>query len=68
MYKIRYVVLIIDSKSCTNMASTILISKLNLCTVKHTRLYRLQWLNDSGEVKVIKQVVVLFFYWKVYWW
>jgi hypothetical protein len=27
-------------------------------TVKHAKPYRLQWLNDSGEVKVTKQVVV----------
>jgi len=32
-----------------------------LCTVvKHVKPYRLQWLNDSGEVKVTKQVVVPF--------
>jgi hypothetical protein len=35
----------------TNVASTTLISKLNLCIVKHIRPYRLQWLNDSGKVK-----------------
>jgi hypothetical protein len=33
--------LIIDSGSYTNMSSTTLFSKLNLCIVKHTRLYRL---------------------------
>jgi hypothetical protein len=54
--------LIIDSgKSCVNVCSTTLVSKLNLCTVKHTKPYRLQWLNDSGEVKVTKEVVVPFF-------
>ena len=37
-----------------------LVSKLNLCTAKHAKPYRLQWLNDSGEVKVTKQVVVPF--------
>jgi hypothetical protein len=52
--------LIIDSGSCVNVCSTILVSKLNLCTVKHAKPYRLQWLNDSGEVKVTKQVVVPF--------
>jgi hypothetical protein len=44
--------LIIDSGSCVN------VSKLNLCFVKHAKPYRLQWLNDGGEVKVTKQVVV----------
>jgi hypothetical protein len=52
--------LIVDSGSCTNMVSITLISKLNLCIVKHTKLYRLQWLNNSGEVKITKQVVVPF--------
>ncbi|XP_073262489.1 uncharacterized protein [Populus alba] len=37
-----------------------LVSKLNLCTAKHAKPYRLQWLNDSGELKVTKQVVVPF--------
>ena len=53
--------LIIDSGSCVNVCSTTLVSKLNLCTVKHAKPYRLQWLNDNGEVKVTKQVVVPFF-------
>jgi len=52
--------LIIDSGSCVNVCSTTLVSKLNLCTIKHAKPYRLQWLNDSGEVKVTKQVVVPF--------
>jgi len=52
--------LIIDSESCVNVCSTTLVSKLNLCTLKHAKLYRLQWLNDSGEVKVTKQVIVPF--------
>ena len=50
--------LIIDSGSC--VCSTTLVSKLNLCFVKHATPYRLQWLNDSGEVKLTKQVVVPF--------
>ena len=52
--------LIIDSE--INVCSTTLVSKLNLCIVKHAKPYRLQWLNDSGEVKVTQQVVVPFFY------
>jgi len=52
--------LIIDNGSCVNVCSTTLVSKLNLCTVKYAKPYRLQWLNDSGEVKVTKQVVVPF--------
>ncbi|XP_073109485.1 uncharacterized protein [Elaeis guineensis] len=47
--------IIIDGGSCTNVASTILVEKLNLVTMKHPRPYRLQWLTDDGDVKVTKQ-------------
>ena len=33
---------------------------MNLPTLKHPRPYKLQWLNDCGEVKVNKQVLVFF--------
>jgi hypothetical protein len=33
--------MIIDSESCTNVASTILIKKLDLNTVEHNRPYKL---------------------------
>jgi hypothetical protein len=49
---------IIDGGSCTNVASTIMVEKLGLPMVKHPRLYKLQWLNDSGEIRVNKQVLV----------
>jgi hypothetical protein len=52
--------LIIDIGSYVNVCSTTLVSKLNLCTVKHVKPYTLQWLNNSGEVKVTKQVMVPF--------
>ena len=52
--------MIIDGRSCTNVASTTLIEKLNLPTLKHSRLYKLQWLNDCGEVRVDRQVLVTF--------
>lgn len=44
--------LIIYGGSYTNIASTILIDKLGLPTIKHTTPYMLQWLNYKGEVKV----------------
>ena len=50
--------MIIDGGSCTNVASTILVEKINLPTLKHLRPYRLQWLNDCREVKVNRQVLV----------
>jgi hypothetical protein len=52
--------LIIDGGSWTNVASTILVEKLNLPTLKHSRPYKLQWLNDCGEVRVDRQVLVTF--------
>jgi hypothetical protein len=52
--------MIIDGESCTNAASTILVEKLNLPTLKHSRPYKLQWLNDCGEVRVDRQVLVTF--------
>jgi hypothetical protein len=42
------------------VASTILVEKLNLPTLKHSRPYKLQWLNDCGEVRVDRQVLVTF--------
>ncbi|RDX94980.1 hypothetical protein CR513_22562, partial [Mucuna pruriens] len=52
--------LIIDGRSCTNVASAILVEKINLQTIKHPRPYKLQWLSNIGEVKVDKQVSVTF--------
>lgn len=51
---------IIDRGSCTDVASTELVEKLALRTLKHPRPYRLQWLNNCGEVKVTRQVMVAF--------
>ncbi|XP_017629802.1 uncharacterized protein LOC108472753 [Gossypium arboreum] len=51
---------IIDGGSCTNVASTFMVEKLGLPTTKHPSPYKLQWLNDGGELKVTKQVLVSF--------
>lgn len=45
---------IIDGESCTNVASITMVEKLGLSMIKHPRPYKLQWLNDNGEVKVSK--------------
>ncbi|KAG7547976.1 Integrase catalytic core [Arabidopsis suecica] len=50
--------LIIDGGSCTNVASEFMVKKLGLKVEKHPRPYNLQWLNDSGEMRVKKQVLV----------
>ncbi|RDY11947.1 hypothetical protein CR513_03316, partial [Mucuna pruriens] len=52
--------MIIDSGSCTNVASTIIVEKINLQTAKHTRPYKVQWRSVIGEVKVDKQAPVPF--------
>ena len=52
--------LIIDSGSCTNVVSSLLVEKMNLHTLKHPNPYKLQWLNECGEIKVKKQVKVAF--------
>ena len=51
---------VIDGGSCTNIASTELVEKLSLRTMKHPRPYKLQWLNSSREMKVNKQVIGTF--------
>ncbi|KAL4273929.1 hypothetical protein GQ457_13G017350 [Hibiscus cannabinus] len=43
--------LIIYSGSCTNVARTFLINEIGLKTYKHPNPYRLQWLNNGGELK-----------------
>jgi hypothetical protein len=45
---------IIEGCSCTNVANTKLVRKLNLHTTKYHVPYKLQWLNNGGEVKVNK--------------
>jgi hypothetical protein len=52
--------LIIDGGSCSNFASTRLVSKLNLDTKSHPKPYKLQWLNETVEMMVNKQVEVCF--------
>jgi hypothetical protein len=52
--------LIIDGGSCNNVASTRLVSKLELETKPHPRNYKLQWLNENVEMHVDKQVEVCF--------
>jgi hypothetical protein len=52
--------MIIDGGSCTNVASKTMVEKLNLHTMKHPRPYKLQWLNENGEVKVNERVLISF--------
>jgi hypothetical protein len=52
--------IIIDITTCVNVASAILVRKLNLNIIKHERPYRFQWLNGCREVRVTKQVLIIF--------
>ena len=51
---------VIDSGSCTNVVSSILVTRFNLKTQPHPRSYKLQWLSDRGEVRVTQQALVSF--------
>ncbi|XP_057784959.1 uncharacterized protein LOC131002495, partial [Salvia miltiorrhiza] len=51
---------IIDGGSCTNVASRALVERLGLTSEKHPKPYRLQWLNETGIIRVTKQVKVPF--------
>ena len=52
--------LIIDSGSCTNLATSYLIDKIKLKCSYHPRPYKLQWINNCGEIRVTKQVLINF--------
>lgn len=52
--------MIIDDGSCTNVASTTLVEKYGLALLRHPRPYKLQWLNESGKVRVNKRVLINF--------
>ncbi|KAH0720213.1 hypothetical protein KY290_023060 [Solanum tuberosum] len=52
--------LIIDGGSCANVVSSYLVDKLGIACMKRPTPYRLQWLNDCGEVKVNKQCMISF--------
>ena len=47
----RSIRIIIDSGSCNNLASTVLVEKLSLPTRKHPNPYHIQWLNDGGKLE-----------------
>ncbi|XP_071905956.1 uncharacterized protein [Coffea arabica] len=46
---------IIDSGSCTNVTNATMVQNLKLTTQYYSHPYKLQWLNNSGEVRVAKQ-------------
>ena len=52
--------LVIDSGSCINVISTLLVDQLGLKTTEHLNPYTLQWLSERGEIRVSKQVLITF--------
>ena len=50
--------LLVDDSSCTNVALASMMKKLQLPMVPHHRPYKLQWLNDQGQLYVDSQVNV----------
>jgi hypothetical protein len=56
----RSIRIIIDSGSCNNLASNMLVEKLSLPTRKHSNPYHIQWLNDGGKIRVSRSVCVPF--------
>jgi len=53
--------LIVDSGSCCNCCSLRMVEKLSLQVVPHPKPYKLQWINEGGELTVDKQVKVEFY-------
>lgn len=52
--------MIIEGGNCTNATSTSFVEKLGLSTINHPTPYKMQWFNNSAEVRVKKQVLVSF--------
>lgn len=52
--------MVIDSGSCTNVASATMVDFLKIPTTSHAHPYKLQWLNECGELKVTRQCLIRF--------
>jgi len=52
--------LIVGGGSCTNVASMRLVEKLKPPTIHHPKPYKLHWLSEDGEIKVIDQFLLNF--------
>ncbi|XP_066374986.1 uncharacterized protein [Miscanthus floridulus] len=56
----KVVKVIIDGGSCHNIASREMVDKLGLKLQRHPHPYHVQWLNDSGDIKIGYRVKVPF--------
>jgi len=53
--------LIVDSGSSYNCCSVRMVEKLNLQLIPHPKPYKIEWINEDGELIVDPQVKVEFF-------
>ena len=51
--------LVIDSGSCTNVVSSLLVKRFQLSVHPHPKPYKLQWLTNKEEIKVNSQALFL---------
>jgi len=56
----KVVKVIIDGGSCHNLASREMVDKLGLKLLRHPHPYHVEWLNDSGDIKIGYKVNVPF--------
>ncbi|KAK2356459.1 hypothetical protein QL285_093789 [Trifolium repens] len=56
--KDKWCSVIVDGGSCTNAASTEMVSKLGLLTTKHPKPYALHWLDNGSSINVTRQTRV----------
>ena len=56
----KEVKVIIDGGSCHNLASREMADKLGLKLLRHPHPYHVQWLNDSGDIKIGYKVNIPF--------
>nr|GME06663.1 Zinc finger, CCHC-type [Ipomoea batatas] len=47
---------IIDGGSCTNVISEDVVNAMKIPTIQHPQPYKLQWLNDDGELKAFVEL------------
>jgi hypothetical protein len=48
----KVVKVIIDGGSCHNLSSHEMVDKLGVKLERHPHPYHVQWLNDSGDIKI----------------
>ena len=56
----RKCTLIVDGGIYSNVTSQRMVDELKLSTIPYSKPYKLQWLNEDGELQVTKQVLVSF--------